>query len=578
MDHPESQCAIDNLFNVATIFLEAVSEKMAEEFNQTTEDFSMKFFNTAGPVNCDKHYCLSPLDRFNLDEILELIGQEKYFVLHAPRQTGKTSCLLELMKLLNSEGEYKCLYINVEGAQGARENVYRGIRAILGEIAKRAGIHVKDLTPRKIWKEILDVNGEDGALNEVLTEWSQESEKPLVLLIDEIDSLIGDTLISVLRQLRSGYDTRPDAFPQSIILCGVRDVRDYRIHSSREKEVITGGSEFNIKAESLRLGDFSKEEVGFLYRRHTEETGQVFEEEAMNAVWDLSAGQPWLVNALAYEVCFKMKENRDRSIVITSKMVRRAAENLILRRETHLDQLIEKLKEERVFRIIDPMMRGVDMEQKVSQDDIQYVVDLGLIRRDRGLGPANAIYKEIIPREIIFVQQLNFENRHDPEEYYRKETGMLDMTRALTAFQEFFRNNTEKIGEFRGISEHWLERFQYKEAGPQLLMQAFFQNIVNGRGRVDREYGFGRGRVDLLIVASGEPDAQKVVIELMIRRGDTEKAIAKGLEQTWEYMDKCGTKHGHLVIFDKRKNTSWEEKIFRHEEEYNGREIVVWGM
>ncbi|MCP4600160.1 MAG: ATP-binding protein, partial [Proteobacteria bacterium] len=291
-------------------------------------------------------------------------------------------------------------------------------------------------------------------------------------------------------------------------------------------------------------------------------------DEAMDAVWDLSGGQPWLVNALAYETCYKMKENRDRSIVITPEMVRRAAENLILRRETHLDQLIDKLNEERVFRIIDPMMRGVDMEQKVSQDDIQYVVDLGLIRRDRGLRPANAIYKEIIPREIIFVQQLNFESRHDPKKYYHEETGMLDMSRALSAFQEFFRNN----------SEHWLERFQYKEAGPQLLMQAFFQNIVNGRGRVDREYGFGRGRVDLLVVASGEPNAQKVVIELKIRYGDTDKTIAKGLEQTWEYMDKCGTRHGCLVIFDKRKNTSWEEKIFRREEEYNGHKIMVWGM
>ena len=92
---------------------------------------------------------------------------------------------------------------------------------------------------------------------------------PLVLLIDEIDSLVGDTLLSVLRQLRAGYDRRPESFPRSVLLCGVRDVRDYRIHSSVEKTVITGGSAFNVKARSLRLGDFSRDEVQALLAQHT---------------------------------------------------------------------------------------------------------------------------------------------------------------------------------------------------------------------------------------------------------------------------------------------------------------------
>ena len=91
----------------------------------------MKYFNTAGPVRCDEHYCLPPLGRFDLEEILFLIDQKKYFLLHAPRQTGKTSCLLALMEYLNNEGKYRALYVNVESAQGAREDVYRGIRAIL---------------------------------------------------------------------------------------------------------------------------------------------------------------------------------------------------------------------------------------------------------------------------------------------------------------------------------------------------------------------------------------------------------------------------------------------------------------
>jgi len=129
----------------------------------------------------------------------------------------------------------------------------------------------------------------------------------LVLFIDEVDSLVGDTLISLLRQLRSGYDRRPSSFPQSIILCGLRDILDYRIHSDNEKTIITGGSAFNIKAESLRLGNFIQTEVDRLLEAHTKETGQKFDTRAKELIWNYTQGQPWLVNALAYETCFKMK-------------------------------------------------------------------------------------------------------------------------------------------------------------------------------------------------------------------------------------------------------------------------------
>ncbi|MDM8538627.1 ATP-binding protein, partial [Desulfobacterales bacterium HSG17] len=374
----------------------------------------MRYYNTAGPVNCKDHYCLDPLSRFDLDEVLQLIDQKKYFVLHAPRQTGKTSSLHALMKLLNKHDKYRCLYINVEDAQAARENVKEGIQYILAEMASKAKFYLKDTFINDIWYDIFNKMGA-GAFKNILTEWSSQSSRPLVLLIDEIDSLIGDTLISVLRQIRSGYDKKPDTFPQSIILCGVRDVRDYRIHSDQEKKIITGGSAFNIKAKSLRLGDFSKEEVEALYKCHTDETGQKFDTNALDAVWELSEGQPWLVNALAYEVCFDMKPNSDRSVTITLEMIHQAKENLILRRETHIDQLTDKLLEDRVINVIEPMLRGINLDSKIPQDDIQYVMDLGLIKRGRlGFRLSNAIYMEIIPREIAFVPQLNFESNYDP--------------------------------------------------------------------------------------------------------------------------------------------------------------------
>ncbi len=260
---------------------------------------AVRFFNTAGPVDDKRHYCLPPLERIGLEDELMLIDQQKYFVLHAPRQTGKTTCMLALMHYLNREDRYHCLYCNVEAAQAARENVSQGINDILREMASRAQLHLNDDFLYENLKALFQDRGFGTALNIGLTRWCRENRKPLVLIIDEIDSLVGDTLISVLRQLRSGYDKRPEAFPQSIILCGVRDIRDYRIHSDTEKSVITGGSAFNIKAESLRVGDFIEREVFTLLDQHTNETGQIFKPEARAAVWELAQGQPWLVNAWA---------------------------------------------------------------------------------------------------------------------------------------------------------------------------------------------------------------------------------------------------------------------------------------
>jgi len=241
-----------------------------------------RYFSTAGPVKEDLHYCVPSLTRFDLDEILNLIRQQKYFVLHAPRQVGKTSYMLALMDYLNEQGEFRALYVNIENAQAAREDVYSGIRAILSRISAMARLSLDDTYPADHARQILEEWGEHDALVQLLTEWSEQDAKPLVLFIDEIDALIGDTLISVLRQLRTGYALRPTSFPQSIVLCGIRDVRDYRIHSSREKTIITGGSAFNVKAKSLRLGNFTEVETRLLYQMHTDASGQQFSPEAVD--------------------------------------------------------------------------------------------------------------------------------------------------------------------------------------------------------------------------------------------------------------------------------------------------------
>ena len=530
-------------------------------------------FNREGPVFADRHYCIPPLSRVNLDEILELIADTKYFVLHAPRQTGKTSILLALQDRLNSEGEYRCLYVNFEGGQAAKEDTARAMRTVLGEMGSRARRVLQDQFVAESKSALMAEFGPDGCLAECLTRWTELDARPLVLLIDEIDTLVGDTLISVLRQLRGRYDMRPTGFPQSVILCGVRDVRDYRIYSSREGTHVKGGSAFNIKAESLRLGDFSRDEVRELLAQHTAERGQGFETDAIEHIWALTCGQPWLVNALAHEACFRAEHGHDRSRAIAVDAIDEAREALILRRVTHLDQLASTLSEERVRRVILPMLAG-SADWDYSVRDLEYVRDLGLVASEGEVCIANPIYAEVVPRELTVVLQSGLETQVDPA-WYVNADGSLDVAGLLSAFQGYFREH----------SESWVERYAHAEAGPQLVLHAYLQRVVNSGGRIEREYAVGRGRIDLLIewrqtTGKGAARIRKYVIECKVRtaRIGLDRLIREGLEQTAAYMDGCGAESGHLVIFDLRPGQPWEDRVFRRDLEPGEPPITVWGL
>ena len=528
-----------------------------------------RFFNTAGPIIPEDHYHIPPIRRVDWDEIRMLISNKRYFVLHAPRQTGKTSTLLAIMEALNAAGDYAAVYANIEGAQAARENVRQGILEVVRAVASDAEYYLGDPRPLEIMHSIKHVIEPEGMFTELLTRWARVSEKPLVILLDEVDSLVGNTLISLLRQVRSGYTKRPAAFPQSVVLCGVRDVRDYRMHQPGG-EIITGGSAFNIKAKSLRMGNFSEPETRELLEQHTRETGQVFEEAIYPELWEDTRGQPWLVNALGHEMIWEDRSARDRNVVIDLPRYMAARERLIMSRATHLDQLADKLHEERVRRVIEPLLANAGDDPQFKDSDLGYVQDLGLIVRHPEVAISNRIYQEVLPRELTVSTQQGLSQQ---QSWYLTPDHRLEMSRLLRAFQEFFREN----------SESWIERFDYKEAGPHLLMQAFLQRIINGGGRLHREYGLGRKRTDLLLSWPIDPDKglwgpmQKIVIELKLQRGKLETMLPNALEQTAGYADTVGAEEAHLVIFDRRPDVSWDEKIHHSTTTWGGRKITVWG-
>ena len=135
------------------------------------------------------------------------------------------------------------------------------------------------------------------------------------------------------------------------------------------------------------------------------------------------------------------------------------------------------------------------------------------------------------------------------------------------------------------VKHHTTYGFSFKEAGPQLLMQAFLQRIVNGGGRINREYGLGLKRTDLFIewpVSETEGyygKVQRIVIELKLLR-DKQSLVAvqkEGLAQTADYAQRCGADEAHLIIFDRRANKSWSKRIWRKNAVFDDVAIGVWG-
>jgi len=499
-----------------------------------------RWFNTAGPCVPSDHYMIGASMR--LPEVPRLVERKGYFVVHAPRQTGKTTTLQALADELTGTGRYAALLFSCESGRAWGDDIGAATRAILARLRAEAERALSSELLPPLWPD-----APDGALlAEALTAWALACPRPLVLFFDEIDALHGQTLISVLSQLRDGFRGRPANFPASIALCGLRDVRDYKSASGGDPSRLGTASPFNIKVKSLRLGNFTPDEVGTLYAQHTADTGQKFTAEAVARAFELTAGQPWLVNALAAEIVDEMAIPADTPITLDH--IEQAKERLILARATHLDSLVDKLKEPRVHRVIEPLLAGTTLLLDPYDDDLSYTRDLGLIAVDAPVRIANPIYREIIPRVLAADVAANV--LAEPRSFVLPDK-RLDYPRLLEEFALFWQANGDVL----------TARQVYHEAAPQLVMMAFLQRLVNGGGYVEREYGVGRGRIDLLIRwpypgPDGRRSWQREAVELKVRAdGDTDP-LAQGLDQLDAYLDRLGLDTGTLAIFDRRRPAS----------------------
>jgi hypothetical protein len=356
----------------------------------------VRYFNTAGPCSPDRHYMLPPEPR--LPSAPELVDNWQYFIVHAPRQTGKTTALSALAQELTAEGRRVALMVSCERAEAAGDD-YAAAELQLLDALRNEATRVRRLPtewlPPDPWPD-----GDPGSrLFNGLQDWALKCPLPLALFFDEIDALRGQSLISVLRQLRDGHRVHPHAFPASVMLCGLRDVRDYKAASGGAPSRMGTASPFNVAVKSLRMKDFSFDDVTALYQQRTEDTEQEFTLDAVERAFAYSQGQPWLVNALAREVIEEIHVEPPSPITVGHIDI--AKERLIQARASHLDSLASKLNEPRVRRVIEPLIAGTlpDVDA-VYDDDVAYVQDLGLVAQGNPVRIANPIYQEVIVRVL----------------------------------------------------------------------------------------------------------------------------------------------------------------------------------
>lgn len=492
-----------------------------------------------------------------LPDLATFVERELYFVLHAPRQTGKTTAMLAAAARLRERG-YAAVWTTFEGSQG-----------------------VEDVqTAEPIWLQALDVWGKWAGLrpppaerftalppatrlDAYLRAWCAElPTTPLVLLIDEADTVTGPAMVSLLRQLRGGFAGRgPGVFPVSVALIGMRDLRDY-LTAAKDGTPVNPGSPFNVKAASLTLRNFTQEETAALLSQHTEATGQAFSPEALAATWEWTRGQPFLVNALAGIAVDDLVP--DRRVEIGDRAIEEAKERLVLSRTTHLHSLQRRLEDARVSRVIRTVLLG-DERIDLRDDDYEYTADLGLVvPGPSGVEIANPLYREVLARDLSYNEQHNLPQPWWP---WRKPGGGLDMAALVDEFRKWWRENAD-------ISEANAP-VGYLEAIPQLAFMGFLQRVVNGGGRIFREYAAGRGAIDLLVEFEGE----RHVVELKrVRQRDSlDRIKANGVSQLCRYLDTVGVHEGWLLIFDQQAGRTWDERTWEEDLEREGRMLRLRG-
>ncbi|MEN8220686.1 MAG: hypothetical protein ABFS56_30910 [Pseudomonadota bacterium] len=240
----------------------------------------MRQFCSYGPVNCKAHFCV-PRKALIAKGVQHLIGSPEeesghYFTIWAPRQTGKTWLMIQLEQAISQQYPEEFTIFNfslgaLRGMSFTSEN---------SEFPENFGELLEECLPGKpfvnSWKNFRQLFSKNEGL------W----DRPLILLIDEVDTLPLALIDLMVAQFRELYLNRKNNWLHGLALIGVRAVLG--IESQR-------GSPFNIQ-RSLKVPNLTPEEVKDLYRQYQEESNQPIEAAVVDKIYESTKGQPGLVS------------------------------------------------------------------------------------------------------------------------------------------------------------------------------------------------------------------------------------------------------------------------------------------
>jgi hypothetical protein len=352
----------------------------------------IRFFNTTGPCNPDMHYMLPPEDRLVGAQLHRYIKDQLYWVLHAPRQTGKTTFLQSYLRQINSGNDAIAYYVSLERCKGVQEEE-KGIPMIceaIKDFANNSGLPISNF----------DTKFHPFMIYNVLSDLSElVAPKPLVILFDDIDALEGKTLLSFLSEIRSSFSLRGvGKFPVSILFAGLRNIRnygrglDYHTVPFNIIEDVVLLQNFNVE----NISELNVENISELFAQYTQETRQQITQDALNYIYGQSKGQPCIVNSL-------LERATSISGTIEKRHIETICEQMELAHETHLDKLGIGLDDPRISNVIKTLMTGELDLDLIESEEFEYCMDLGLVSRQRTMPMvANPIYKKVFARDKAF--------------------------------------------------------------------------------------------------------------------------------------------------------------------------------
>lgn len=509
----------------------------------------MKEFNTTAVCIPSKHYMVDITDKVR--DIKALVDAGKYFTINRARQYGKTTTLNALKQVLSRE--YLVISLDFQSLDNdvfeSGATFSQAMARIILDLSEFGNLTIPSDTieafKRLNESDISKVKMDD--LFRIIKRWIKQSEIPLVLIIDEIDSATNNQVfLDFLAQLRDGYIKREtDAVPAflSVILAGVTDVKHLKA-KIRPDDSHKENSPWNIAADfdvdmSLSAnginGMLSEYEKDHLTGMDTAYMAQL--------IYDYTSGYPFLVSRLCQLIDVHICNMMPAKEAWSRNGIDEAVKMLLSEKNTLFDTLTKNLNTlpELKTSIKSILMEGTRMVWNTDQKEISQLQMYGLVKNDHNIVKiANRIFETRLYNLFLSEEEIKNNVFSNEGSLYKNtfiDNGKLNMRLILERF----------ISSYIEICGPLEEKFKEKDGREQFLL--YLKPIINGVGNYYIEAQTrDQTRTDVIVDYLG----QRYIIELKIWHGDSYNKA--GEKQLTEYLDYFGEKTGYMLSFNFNKN------------------------